>query len=228
MNNIRVLSSSILTALISAAFFIQSGCSNYVVKDFPSKQDYYNSFNSFAEGKTLNIKLTNDSIFTYSNVIFVRNDSLVLKSYSTYRESKTLAVKDIKNINYYSVDFLNPSAYLELKDGENLNAENIKISNDTISFINVASKDKTIPLNEVKNIFYTNRWLGASIGLPIGSFLDAVFLEYGILPPFKSAGWEQYYNQRVSDKIKELLWLPAFGTIIGVIIGYTYTYQFNI
>ena len=207
--------------------FLSAGCTNYVIKNFPSKKDFYNSFNKFAEGKFLNVKLINDSVFSFSNGILIRGDSLVLKDYSIYRESKTLAVKDIKNINYNSVDFRNPSAYLELKDGENLNAEKIKISKDTISFINVASKDKSIPLNEVKNIFYTNRWLGASIGLAVGSFLGAVFLEYGILPPFKSAGWEQYYNQRVSDKIKELLWLPAVGTIIGVIIGYTYTYQFN-
>ncbi len=132
---------------------LSTGCSNYVVKDFPSKQDFYNSFNSFAKGKTLNIKLTNDSIFTYSNGIFIRNDSLVFNGYFTYKETKALAIKDIKNINYYSIDFRNPSAYLELKDGKKLNAEKIKISNDTISFINVASNDKSIPLNEVKKYF---------------------------------------------------------------------------
>ena len=206
---------------------LSTGCSNFFVKNFPSKQDFYNSFNSFAERKTLNIKLTNDSIFTYSNGIFVRNDSLVLNGYFTYKETKALAIKDIKNINYYSIDFRNPSAYLELKDGENLNAEKIKISKDSINFINVALKDKCIPLKEVENIYYKNRWIGASIGLPLGGFLGGIFLEYGILPPFKSTGWEQYYDQHVFDKIKVLLWLPAVGTIIGVIIGYTYNYQFN-
>ncbi len=227
MKYTRVSSSPVLITLISVASLIYSGCANYVLKDFPSKQNFYNSFNNFAKGKTLNIKLTNGSTFIYSKGVFIRGDSLVLKGCDTYREAKALSVKDIKDINYYSVDFRKPSAYLELKDGEKLNAESISFRKDSIGFINVESKDKYIPLNEVNKIYYTNRWLGAGIGFPAGTLIGYVLLDYGILPPFKSAGWDQYFSQHVTSRIEELLWVPVAAAVIGAIIGYTYNYQFN-
>ncbi len=197
------------------------------MKDFSSEEKYFEHFNNAAGNKSDNIVLKNDSIIAYSKGVFIRNDSLVLNSYTAYRENKTLLLEDIKNIDYYNTDFKNPSAYLELKDGQRLDAEGIKIFHGKIKFTNIVSVNKYIPIKQVDRVSYENRWTTAGKGLTAGMFVSAVLFVYGILPPYKHNGWNNYLNQRVAPRLTGLLIWPALGAAIGYLIGHIYTYKFD-
>lgn len=205
-----------------------TSCSTtYTLKDFPSEEKYFEHFNYTAGNKSDNIVLKDDSIIAYSKGVLIRKDSLVLNNYTAYWENKTILLEDIKKIDYYNSDFKNPSAYLELKDGQRLNAEGIKILQGKIRFTNIVPVNKYIPINQVDRVSYENRWTTAAKGFTAGMFVSVVLFVYGILPPYKHNGWNNYLNQRVAPKIAGLLIWPALGTVIGYLIGHTYTYKFD-
>ncbi len=78
--------------------FLEGCSSTYTLKDYPSKQKFYEDFNSSVKGKDIKIILTNDSTVNSYNGAIIRNDSLIFKSNTKY--SKRIPLKGISKISY--------------------------------------------------------------------------------------------------------------------------------
>ena len=229
MNSVRSILHRARPLFLSAltGLLLTSCSTTYTLKDFPSEEKYFEHFNNSANDKSDKIILKGDSLINYSRGVLINRDSLVLKDYTSCRENKTLLLEDLKKIDYYNTDFKNPSAYLELKDGQRLNAEGIKILRGKIKFTNIISVNKCITIKQVDKVYYENRWATAGKGITIGTFVSVVLFVYGILPPYKHNGWNNYLNQRVAPRLTGLLIWPALGSVIGYLIGHTYTFKFD-
>jgi hypothetical protein len=110
-----------------------TGCSStYNLSDFYSKDKFYNDVNNHIDGKEVNVTLNNNSIFTTNeNGVHINQNFLTLKLYSS--KDTTLPLSEIQNINYNS-NLGNPFVYLKLKNGNTINAENIRRSADSLEF----------------------------------------------------------------------------------------------
>ncbi len=101
MNNIRVLSSSILIALASVSSFISSGCSStYRISDFSSKENFYSDFNNFARGKNLKVTLKSDSTIICNNGAEIKNDTLFFPLSESNITDDFMPLNKVKEINY--------------------------------------------------------------------------------------------------------------------------------
>jgi hypothetical protein len=115
---------------------------------------------------------------------------------------------------------LHLSATVLLKNGDRFDVENLKLYPDSsINIDTTASLEKYIPVNKLHAVTYNKRWLGATIGLGIGIVLG--FLSY----PLVSSS-----DNRPTKPSAPLLF-PVIETllrgVIGWIVGYGYSYQFN-
>ncbi len=182
---ISFLNKFIMKALSILTFMlIFVGCSStYRITDFPSREKFYEDYNSFAKGKNIKITLVKDSSFYSPNsseivddTLFYLKDSVIIKNY-------VLPTNEVKKIDYLSSDF--KSAKFTLISGEQLTAKNIFSSKDTVRFIGtkkLKSKYPLVPIDKVKFLSYRIHWPGLVTGLIITfplSFLIAALGESG-------------------------------------------------
>src|ERR1035437_9263046 len=100
--------------LLSALFFM--GCSTYTIKDFPSKEKFYEDFNNSAKNKDVNITLINDSSFTIHDGVVLENDTLFSFAKLEERYVRTYPLSLITEIRYLNNDI--STALILLKNGE--------------------------------------------------------------------------------------------------------------
>ncbi len=118
-----------LIIVISSVFLF--GCStSYVAKEFDSKKDYYNYLNDHVENKRLNIILNDDSILTAAYGAKIQDDFLIFNGDKVQRRNVEIPLSEINSIDYKSVDY--KSAYLSLKNGRELYAENIIVQPNSL------------------------------------------------------------------------------------------------
>ena len=87
------------------------GCSSiYTVKDFSSKEKFYEDFNNSVKNKELEITLVNDSSFSVLEGSKIADDSLDL-ILNFQNKEHTLVADEIENIKYYGDSYSSPSAY---------------------------------------------------------------------------------------------------------------------
>ncbi len=101
MNNIRVLSSSILIALVSVSSFINLGCqANYIVSQYYSREEEYADFNKSCNDKPLKIILNNDSTIFAPNGARISNDTLILLNKNQDVISVNFPINKVKEARY--------------------------------------------------------------------------------------------------------------------------------
>jgi hypothetical protein len=123
-----------ISALFFALSLLFAGCSTiYTIKDFPSKENFYEDFNNSVKDEKIKVILLNDSSFTVWQGVVLENDTLVVIGVSNETEHLSLALSDLKKENYRNNDDYN-SANVVLRNDEEPNYKNIKITRDTISF----------------------------------------------------------------------------------------------
>ena len=75
------------------------GCSStYTIKDFPSKERFYEDFNKFAQNKDVEITLINDSSFTINDGTVLENDTLISYGKLEGKDKRSFALSDITEI----------------------------------------------------------------------------------------------------------------------------------
>ena len=203
------------------------GCSStYTIKDFSSKEKFYDDFNNSVKDRNVEITFTNDSSFASNNRVAVEGDSLYLLSQYVVKTNAKISLTQLKEINY--TNNRDTYALLTLKDGEKLQAENIQPENDTLTFIKVSTlyaATALASLDKLKTVSYKNRLWGMPegflIGIPSGYVL-------GIMIGTSIAS--ESSNQSGMPGLFEF-YGPYMGAVIGAftgwLIGRTYTYQFN-
>lgn len=199
------------------------GCSStYKVSDFSSKDKFHEDFNKFANNKTLRVILNSDSSFICDNGAQISNDSLTYAV--TIQGKMELTSREVKKIDYDN--YGNLSGNIMLTSGEEYYAKNIKVLSDSsVQFNAYQNIKKQLPLANIKEVSYKNRWLITGIGTIVGFFLGyAVVLLADYFIKVHSQGEGQTVNQTTYDIF---IAAPILGGIIGYINGYTYTYQFN-
>ncbi len=203
---------------------ILTGCSTlYTVKDFTSKDNYYEKFNTETNNKSLNVALLNGNSFVLNKNAVLLNDTLYSLMNLEVIVDSSIAISEIENI-YSSTD--SKFATIILKNGKNLNCRDITYTHDSINYITTEFEQRKqciIPLNKVKTISYTNKWLRVPLGVLTGALLGCPL---GLL-----------YSRGLTSKDDSGLASSAgaggalvggiIGGLIGYWIGYEYIYQFN-
>ncbi|MHB8579540.1 MAG: hypothetical protein ACYDA4_06730 [Ignavibacteriaceae bacterium] len=221
--------------LITAFFsLVILGCSStYAIKDFSSKEKFYEDFNNSVKYKNINVTLSNDSSFSVPYGAIISDDSLLtitnIKHTVRLRHS---SVKEIKE--YYDTDFTYPLHEAILTSGKELKGDDIRILPD--SSIEYAVRENVygekIPLKKVKEVNYKNHWLGIPSGFLIGavSGIATTYIISLIIKKTVKASNTQDDNQ-TNDLYYSIITVPPLGSLAGAIWGwlngYTYTYQFN-
>jgi len=216
-----------ILSLVPIIILIFAGCSSiYTIKDFSSKEKFYEDFNKTVKNKQVNVVLNNDSCFSSNKGSRIAKDSLILIDYKQISELKTIPLKEIKSINdIYDLNSIH-SFDIILQNGKEINVKDIKYLPDSsiqISITRDSISNRFIPLNLVKKIYYKNSWLGIVPGLLIAAPVS--YLLYGIAGSFSHFS-SPFFNYETAL----LFGVPAEIVIVGIIgyiIGYTYIYQFN-
>jgi hypothetical protein len=77
------------------------GCSSiYTVKDFSSKDKYYEDFNSFVKNKNVKVTLNNDSSLTTFENTRISDDTLILMGQNENAAIKYIPLRNVKTIYY--------------------------------------------------------------------------------------------------------------------------------
>ena len=86
--------------------------------DYPSKEKYHESVNSFIKYTDVNV-ITADSSLTAKEGSKIKNDTLdVIKSIQEKKEQ--ISLRDIKEIKYFGKAYEEPSAFIWLKNGKEI------------------------------------------------------------------------------------------------------------
>lgn len=219
--------------LVPFITFLIVGCSStYRVNDFSSKEKYYQDFNNFARNKNVKITLINDSSFSVSNGVAIKNDTLYSLGKEVNSGNLKLALSDTKEINYSSNDY--KSALILLINGDRYQAEQINITQDSISFAftaKVAIMNGVTSINNIKKIRYKNNWLGVVPGFLGGTLIGGVtgFLGFFSNTNSSNNSGQTSENGGISFGAAPFVMLSCviIGSTIGWIVGFSYTYQFN-
>jgi hypothetical protein len=221
------LKTKYLIAGIVSILFI--GCSStYNLSDFSSKEKFYTHFNNSAKDKSLKVVLTNDSLYNFENGVEIKNDTLYSLGKNIPTQNKKVGRSDVKEINF--TDGFYTSALILLKDGEEYQANDIKIYSDSIyfSYNKILTIEVISSLNKIKNISYKAHWagvpgklfLGAAMGASFGAFMGFVVSKIN----HANYGPENEHDGFIIGTIVGFI----AGGIIGWINGNTYTYEFSI
>ncbi|MHB9004813.1 MAG: hypothetical protein ACYC6C_12285 [Coriobacteriia bacterium] len=213
-----------LSITFSLSLLFISCSSTYKISDFSSKDKFYEDFNNFAKGKTLNIFLENNISFISEISPQISNDSLIYLD-KIQKEQAIFKKRDIKNVTfYYNRDKACYSANISLKNGEELNEDNIELLPDSsIKFIVYKNITKQIPLSNIKEVSYKNHWLGVPFGFLPGTIVGFII-----------GYWIDYNNPGTNSTVGDQIAIPI-GTVLGLMVGsiwgwlngWDYTYQFN-
>ncbi len=216
---------NIFLLLFGLVIFLVGCSSTYTLKDFPSKQKFYEEYNNFAENKKVKITLLYNKSFYTNNKTEIINDTLYIKNKIQIKNNYTIPTSNIEKIDYLDTGY--KEANILLINGQELRAENISFLKDSINLNEIKTltvKKLLMPLDKIKNISYKNHWLGVPLRLITGTILGF------------AAGWITANiigdNNLTTDEALYLIYSPTvIGTIAGAIWGwidgYTYTYQFN-
>ncbi len=204
-----------------------SGCSTtYTIKDFSSKEKFYEDFNNFASSKSLDAELINGTTITVING-YILGDTLYTTGFRIDRKSGEIALSDIKKIDYTGSDY--KSANLLLKNGSQISVEEVNFRNDTLSYTNSIRQEVAMPLSHIQKVSYKNRWFSTPAGFLsgsiIGAYIGSKFPSYSYHTSMSTG--KQEIDQNINSALYGLGSGVIIGTVIGWLIGYTYTYQFN-
>jgi hypothetical protein len=143
------------------------GCySNYTVRDFPTKEKFCEDFNNSVKSKEIKVTFTNDSLVYYPYGVFLEHDTIFTNKLQPFLRSEIL------NINYSSNNY--KSANILLKNGSELQVQDINIDKDSIYFYVNNSSIKgnyLFPVDKVKSISYKRTWPGIASGFLTGASL---------------------------------------------------------
>ena len=203
------------------------GCSStYRVIDYPSKEKFQEDINSSIKNRNFDV-VTDDSSFTCLEGSKINNDSLYAIT-RIQEEKETIPLRDIREIKYFGKAHEVPSAYIWLKNGEELSAENIKsLSDSTIQITNLKINSVYIPINKVNEINYKTRWTGVPIGFLCGVLAGGLIGSTGWIINVKSGGNEPLQFDALFSIIKGALLGAIIGPIVGYIIGRDNVFQFK-
>jgi hypothetical protein len=212
---------------IHGLFFLLSllfmGCSStYTIKDFTSKDKFYEDFNSSAKSKDVNITLMNDSSFTINDGVVLENGILFSVE---GKDKKSFPLSDVAEIKYTKND--SASASIFLNNGGIYRGKNITTGSDSIYFTVTTStaKNNTPPMHigidKVKTVTYKT-WLRSSlVGLLSGGIAGGIVVLIAHSNLKDNPGVATNYDI-LAPPIGALV-----GGIIGGIIGWNTIYQFN-
>lgn len=223
---------NILLFILAIFSFAFTSCSSiYTVKDFPSKEKFYNDFNNSVKYRNINVTLLNDSSFFMSNGAEIVNDTLYYLGKEIKSGKKKIALSDTKGINYTNQS--HTTALIILNDGHRYWAEQVKENRDSIEFSYskiITLKDVT-SINNIRNISYKNHWLGVIpgiIGGSISGFIAGVIAIQATPGTFNTNGPQHYYTgANNTPPIIAASSCIIIGIVYGWIEGFNYIYQFN-
>lgn len=198
------------------------GCSStYQVADYPTKEEYHNFVNSSIKDGSFTA-ITNDSTFTCSEGSKMQDDSLIA---IVKIQGTTIFLKDVKETKYFGEDLKEPSAYILLKSGASLSAENVKILPDhSIQFTNITNEH--IPLIELKQISFTDHWKGVLPGIASGFLAGYVAGVTGLVFNVKEGQMHPKRDYSAGGLLGGLSGM-IIGGLVGYIIGGENVYLFN-
>jgi|ERR1035438_4002930 hypothetical protein len=214
------------SALFLLALILMGCSSTYTIKNFSSKEKFYQDFNNSVKERDIKVVLSNDSSFTLMHGAVLENDTLF--AFGQYNEKKymSLALSDLEKINYTGNDY--KSATVLRNNGEELNCENIIINHDSIYFDRtktVLTEENIASVNKIKTISYKNRLIRMPLGLLAGAPLG---LLSGIILGHAFHTTDEKGNPDVTNITMAMTCVGALaGIIVSYIIGYDYIYQFN-
>jgi hypothetical protein len=209
------------------SFFLIGCSSNYLVKDFPSKNKFYEDFNNSVNKERVNIILTNDSSFSINNGVVIINDTLFALRDFEIKRNISFAKSDISDIKYNNNDY--KSGTLLLNTGENVNVNNINFTHDSIQATAINKllvNQYIIPIYRIKTIDFKNRSEGTLIGFLLGGilgYLSGRLLVVDINHKADSEKSNDYYWVLLAAPIVGI----ATGLLISEYIGYQHYYHFN-
>jgi hypothetical protein len=220
------------------------GCSStYTIKDFPSKEKFYEDFNNSAQNKDVNVTLINDSSFAINDGIILENDTLFSLE---GKDNRSFALSDITEIRYKNNDY--SSASILFKNGDILRGKDIRTDSDSIYFTVKTSKAKNniasihiavapihiaqdtlftptnvFPIETVKSVSYKTYLRSVPLGIlsgAIAGLIIAVIAGNNLTSKDDSGAASAYY-----------ILAPPIGAMVGAIvggcIGWKTIYQFN-
>ncbi len=187
------------------------------MKDFSSKEKFYDDFNKYMVNTPVKVTLVNDSSFTALNGVSIANDSLFFTAQILKKEK--IESNEIKNIKYLDPSSSNFAAIIILNNGKELKAIKADIlSGSSINVLILEEENKNLPLRNIREASYNNHWLGVPVGLLSGTVLG--YFTLGIVNTI---------NPKKNNP--GLLVFPAAAIIIGGVlgwnVGYNYIYRFN-
>lgn len=154
--------------IISLIIFFLTGCSStYTLKDFSSKEKFYNDFNKYMSNKPVKVTFVDDSSFVFSENVKISNDSILLLStgLNVINNFPLEKVKEIRNIHIHN-NQLNGlwmgSSFCFL------------LSIPIIEVIREGSNDPTTLPTFPASFGFAG--LGGLIGLGIGSIVDKTYI----------------------------------------------------
>ena len=221
---------NILFFILAIFSFAITSCSSiYTVKDFPSKEKFYNDFNNSAKYRNINVILLNDSSFSSPYGAIISDDSLLTINIIKHKTKlERSSIKEIKD--YYKTDFAHPLHKIILANGNELKENDIQILPDSsIEYTQTENVyGERISLKKVKEVNYKNHWLGIPLGFLIGAVsgiataLTIIIIIVKTLKPSDTQPNDVNYPIIIAPTLYSLI-----GIIWGYMCGYTYTYQFN-
>ncbi len=213
--------------LILMTFSLIGCTSNYLVKDFPSKNKFCEDFNNSVNKERVNITLTNDSSFSINNGVVIINDTLFALSDLEIERPILFAISDIAEIKYNNNDY--KSGFLVLKTGEKININNIVFTHDSIQaiVINKSLVNKyLIAMDRVRTIDFKDRSEGTFSGILSGGLLGY------LLGRLLVTNINHKPNPDQNNSYYLILYAaPIVGILTGIMIsnfiGYQHYYHFN-
>jgi len=204
-----------------------TGCSStYKVKNFSTKEKFYEEFNNSFKNREAKVVLTNDSTFIALNGVDIKNDTLYSYIFTEENQPMQFSLADVADIEFISDHIA--SAKIFLKNGEKLNGNKVKVTKDSINFIESKSLmllKKLESIDKIKRVTYKNRWkrmpLAILAGAPLGAFSGIVFSK--LLDTRDYKGNPDYFIGVINMTVVGVL----TGCITSYLIGFDYIYQFN-
>ncbi len=214
-----------LFGILFILFF--TGCSStYKVTDFPAREKFYEDFNETFKDREAKVILTNDSSFIAPNGIEIKNDTLYSYIFTEENQPMQFSLADVADVEFIRDHIA--SAKIFLKNGEKLNGSKVKVTKDSINFIENKSLmlfKKLESVDKIKRVTYKNRWkrmpLAILAGAPLGAFSGIVFSK--LLDTRDYKGNPDYFIGVINMTLVGVL----SGCIISYLIGFDEIYQFN-
>lgn len=212
--------------IIPFVTLILVGCSEtYKVTDFNSKNDFNEYVNKHIKDREVNVTLKNDSTFTTNeNGAQVNQNFLTLKLYKS--KDTTLLLDEIQNINY-NTNFGNPSVHLKLKNGNTINAENIRRSANSLEFNTKFPYSYNISINKVNEINYKTHLSGIIAGFLTGTLTGGLIGATGLVFKPRNGGNPPLQVDTFQAAIAGALVGAIIGPIVGYFIGHSYNFEFR-